>query len=100
MLTGDSRKLPHALFCPSLRLKSFHPRDGATDLTRVETFPGAACLRKICGHTRLRSQIAGSPITCQSGSPPGPSPPAWMFLFLLVLRFASKLLNAAKDRPS
>jgi hypothetical protein len=74
MLTGGSRKLPHALFCPSLRLKTFHPRDGATDLTRVETFPGAACLRRFSAIHAFEAKSRGRLLRAKA-APSRPRPP-------------------------
>jgi hypothetical protein len=45
-------------------------REEPTNLTCVETSPGAACLSKISGHARAETNIAGWSGTCQSGSPP------------------------------
>jgi hypothetical protein len=45
------------MFCPSLRSKIVHPRDVPTNLTCVETFPGAACLKS--DHARVEANIAG-----------------------------------------
>jgi hypothetical protein len=35
------------------------PRNGLIELTRVETFLGAACLRRISGHARVRGKYRG-----------------------------------------
>jgi hypothetical protein len=34
------------MFCPSFRSEMIHPLNGPTNLSRFETFPGAACLTK------------------------------------------------------
>jgi hypothetical protein len=70
---GVSRRLPEITArdgLPVVPLVLVHPRAVPANLTRVETFPGAACLRRFPVVHALR-QIRGSSGTFQSGSPPG-----------------------------
>jgi hypothetical protein len=46
VLNRGSRELPRATFCPSFRREIIYPLEVPTDLIRVETFSGAACLTR------------------------------------------------------
>jgi hypothetical protein len=77
-----NRQLPEITARPVSSIAPFEdrsPRDEPIDLTRVETFPGAACLRRVSGHPRVEANIAGWPIMFQSGSPPGRPIPSRSF---------------------
>ena len=63
-------ELPHAMFRPSLPLGFFYPLDWPTNLSRVGTFSGAACLKKFAAMHAPRQITRGLSGTAQSGSPP------------------------------
>jgi hypothetical protein len=48
------------MFCQSFGSEVIHPLKGPTDLTRVETFPGAACLTRFAVMQRAETNIVGS----------------------------------------
>jgi hypothetical protein len=56
---------------PIVRSGDYSSAYGPTDLTRVETFPGAACLTSFAVMQRAETNIVGSLGAIQSGSPPG-----------------------------
>src|ERR1700740_1063419 len=62
------------MFCPSFGSEVIHPSNRPTDLTHVETFPGAACLTRLAVMQRAKTSIVGAFGAIQSGSPPGASP--------------------------
>src|SRR5579864_1627514 len=62
---------PHAMLCPWFRPEIVYPHDISKHLTRVETFPGAACLTRLPVYARAKTNVAGPSVTFQSGSPPG-----------------------------
>jgi hypothetical protein len=59
------------MFCPAFRSEILHPFNMPTYLTRVETFPGAACSTRFAVMQRAKTNIVGPLGTIQSGSPPG-----------------------------
>lgn len=68
-----NRRLPETTARVVLSIVAFGGaclREEPTNLTCVETFPGAACLSEISGHARAETNIAGWSGTCRSGSPP------------------------------
>jgi hypothetical protein len=61
-------------FSPSCRREIIHPLNEPTDLTRVETVPGAACLPRLAVMHAPRQISPGLWGTTQSGSPLDSSP--------------------------
>jgi hypothetical protein len=55
-------ELPLAMFCLSFASEVIDPRNrpADADLTRVETFPGAACLTRLAVMQRAKTNIEGS----------------------------------------
>ena len=77
--TGDSRELPHVIFRPRFRSEIIHSRYLPANLSRVETFPGAACLTKFAVRHAPRQISRGLLGAVQSGSPPFAAPPdSWI----------------------
>ena len=63
-----NRRLPHAMFCPSLRSDMVPALNVPTNLTHVETFPGAACLKRFAV-IHAPTQIARVPGTRSKAAP-------------------------------
>ena len=58
------------MFGPRFRSEIVDPLNVPTDLPRVETFPGTACLMKFAVMRAAETNVVGPLSTIQSGSPP------------------------------
>ena len=90
------------MFCPSFRSEIFHPCVVPTDLTRFETFPGAACLRRFPVNARVGAKYRGGVLLRAKAAPlqawhPSILPPGYKSC---VSRRSARAGNAARLKHS
>jgi len=84
------------MFCPSFQREIIHPLDVPADLTRVETFPGAACLTRFAVIRCAENNMVGSFLAWSKAAPC--RPPLELLEILFV--FSAKHRQAAQDPKS
>jgi hypothetical protein len=85
-----NRRLPRITardVCPSFRREIIYPLEVPTDLTRVETFSGAACLARLPVMQRAETNIVGGFLVRSKAAPLQERlAPQHLGLFLCLLR--------------